>query len=321
MHKLDLKDLKIIKELDQDPDIATSQLAKKIGVSQQVADYRLKNLQKNKVIFAILPLIDMSKLGYTLFRVHVRFKQISEQKKSEFESFIKNNSNCFFIGSVGGRWDHYFDIFAESALQFQESLAQIISRFKNEIQEYETFTIVRIHIFNYKYILDNAPKSTTFGETAEKQELDDIDKKILATIKTDSRQPYLQTSTIVGLSRNAIKEHIKRLKEKKIISGNRIFLNSQLMNQEAYKLLLRLRNDPDQKQRLIQFAKIHKNIIYALEMMGPYQLDLEVEIENRELLQDLIIQLRDLFPIIEDYEIMPLFRDSGIDFYPITKTE
>jgi DNA-binding Lrp family transcriptional regulator len=91
------------------------------------------------------------------------------------------------------------------------------------------------------------------------------------------------------------------------------------MGKESYKLLLKLKNDQEQKNRLLQFSKQNKNIIYFLELMGKYDADLEIEIENREKLQELIIEIRNEFPFIEDYEIMPLFYDLGSDFYPAEK--
>jgi len=318
--KLDMKDLRILKELDQNPDITTSRLAKRTGTSQQVADYRLRNLMKNKVITSVIPLIDVGRLGYTLFRVHIRFRSISEEKKKAFEDEVFSSHKCFFIGSVGGRCDHYFDLFAESPSDFQRNLAGITDKFKEEIQEYETFTITRIHIFNYKYVLENIePREVVIEELTGNEDLDKLDDKILRVMKKDSRKPYLQIGQEVGLARNAVKERIRKLEQRKIIAGNRIFLNSALLNKESYKLLLKLKGDEEGKQKIIQFAKINKNIIYALELMGRYDLDLEIEIEDRKKLQDLIIELRNSFPTITDYEIMPLFYDSGIDFFPIEK--
>lgn len=319
-YKLDMKDIRLLRELDKNPDITVSRLAKNIGVSQQVADYRLKNLIKDKVIMAIPAWVDMGKLGYSLFRVHIRFKTISSEKKKEFEDYIFKNYKCFYIGSVGGRWDNYFDLFAKSPLEFEKNLEEIAGKFKEEIQEFETFTILRIHVFNYKYLFDNTiSKEFVFNQVAEINNIDQTDNKILQIIKYDSRIPYLQIGQKIGLTRNAVKERIKKLHQRKIIVANRIILNPDLMGKESYKILFKLKSDNEQKKKLLGFAKINKNIIYALELMGQYQLDFEIEIENREKLQELLIELRNNFPIIQDYEIMPLFYDYGFDLCPLDK--
>jgi DNA-binding Lrp family transcriptional regulator len=315
-----MKDLRIIKELDKDPDVTISRLAKNVGVSQQVADYRMKNLLKKKIVTNILPLIDMGRLGYGLYRAHIRFRVISKQKKAEFEQHVFNNYKCFFIDSVGGRWDEYFDIFAQSTIEFQKKLSEITETFKGIIQECEVFTITQIHIFDYKYGLESTPRETSLMATAPNPEkLDQKDKKILNVIKNNARMPYAEIGKKIGLSRSTIKERIMKMHNRKIIAANRIFLNPSLMGKESYKLLLKLKNDQEQKNRLLQFSKQNKNIIYFLELMGKYDADLEIEIENREKLQELIIEIRNEFPFIEDYEIMPLFYDLGSDFYPAEK--
>ncbi len=317
-YKLDAKNIRLLRELDKNPKIAISQLAKRIGVSQQVADYRLKNLIKAKVIISVPSWIDMGKLGYSLFRVHIRFKTISLDRKKDFESYIFKNYKCFYVGSVGGKWDSYFDLFAKSSVEFDSEISKICSKFQEEIQEFETFAILRIRVFNYKYLFENAvSKEFIFNEVSLIEEIDETDKKILQIIKSNAQTPYLKIGQKIGMSRNAVKERIKNLHKQKIIAGNRIILNSALMGKESYKILFKLKGDNIQKENMLQFAKINKNIIYALELMGQYQLDFEIEIENREKLQELLIEIRNNFPIIQDYEIMPLFYDFGFDLCPL----
>jgi len=316
-YKLDIKDMRILNELDSNADIVINRLAKNVKVSQQVADYRMKNLMKDKVILSTLPLIDMGKLGYSLFRTHIRFKSISEEKRKKFEDHVFKNYMCFYIGAIGGKWDSYFDIFAKSPSEFQEKLSEIVSMFKEEIQEYETLTIIRIHVFNYKYLMNKYSTEIILNELGNEERIDEIDSKILLAIKTDSRTPYLRIADKVGLTRNAVKERLIKLHKRKVIVSDRLFLNPELMGKESYKLLFKLKGDEEQKKKLLDFARHNKSIIYALELMGSYQLDLEIEIENRKELQKLLIELRNKFPIIEDYEILSLFYDSGSDFYPI----
>ena len=60
--KLDLKDKKILYELDLNSRATLNEIAKKVGLSKQVVDYRLKNLIKNNVINRFYTAINFSKL-------------------------------------------------------------------------------------------------------------------------------------------------------------------------------------------------------------------------------------------------------------------
>ncbi len=318
--KLDLKDKKILREFIVNPNISLSRISKNIGLSQQNVDYRLKNLFRKKIILSVVSCIDLTRLGFIPFRIHIRFKSISEEKKKNFEKFIFENYKCLYMGSVGGRWDHYFDIFAESILDFQNNISEILDKFSEEVQDYETFTIVSAHVFNYKYISDDVnPDEFVLLNSNANFEIDSIDSEILKIVKKNSLTPYSKIGLDVGLTRNAVKARINKLKEKGVIVKERMFLNPNSIGMESYKILLKLGCDAEERKKLIQFARVHKNIIYTLELMGSYDMDLEIEIKNREELQKLIIQLRNNFKIIKEYEIMPLFYDFVSDFYPIEK--
>lgn len=67
--KLDKKDRKILYQLDIDGRQTLSQLGKKISLSKQVVDYRLKNLVKTSVISEFYTVINFSKLGYTQYKL------------------------------------------------------------------------------------------------------------------------------------------------------------------------------------------------------------------------------------------------------------
>lgn len=312
---VDMKDLRILRELDQNPDLFLNKLAKKVQVSQQVVDYRVKNLVKRNIISKIIPMIDLSKLGFFLYRVHIRFRTISSERRREFEDYIFKNFKCFFIGAIGGKWDEYFDLFSENSQKFQDDLTIINEKFSDIIQEYDIMEITKIHLFNYKYLSRFVDEKVIMGSSI-REKIDETDYKILSTIKNNSRSSYLDMGFKVKLSRNAVKERIKKMSAKGIIFGNRMFLNSKAMKKESYKLLLRMKSGTEAKEKLMRFVKNTEEVIYFLELLGKYDFDLEIEVDNREKLQEFIIKLRNNFNII-DYDLMPLFYDYGSDFFPI----
>jgi Lrp/AsnC family leucine-responsive transcriptional regulator len=314
---VDMKDLRILRELDQNPDLFLNKLAKKIQISQQVIDYRVKNLFKRNIISKIIPIIDLSKLGFFLYRTHVRFKTISGEKRREFEDYIFKNFECFFIGAIGGKWDEYFDLFSENSQKFQEDVTRINEKFSDIIQEYDIMEITKIHLFNYKYLSKFIDEKVIMGSLI-REKIDEIDHKILSVIKGDSRISYLDLGFKVKLSRNAVKERIKKMSAKGIIVGNRMFLNSKAIEKESYKLLLKMKSGPEDKEKFIKFVKNSEEVIYFLELLGKYNFDLEIEVDNREKLQEFIIKLRNNFNVI-DYDLMPLFYDYDSDFFPIRK--
>lgn len=318
MEKLDVKDHRILKELDENADISLRQLAKNVRLSHQVVEYRLKKLINNRVILAISSWIDYGKMGYMLFRVHIRFKTFSKEKRREFENFVIKSHKCFCVGSVLGEWDEYIEIIARMPSDFENEINEIAGKFSDEIEDYETLIINRMHVFSYGYIMEGM-KSKNFvsQDTIQEIPIDENDIEILKILSKNSRTPILQIASDIGMSRSAVKERIKKLHEKEIISGNRMLINFKKMGKESYKIFFKMKSNETERKRFIEFARVHPNIIYAFELFGTYQMDIEVQIDNREKLQELLINMRTMFPIINDYSVMSVLDNEGINFYPM----
>src|SRR3989338_6912554 len=81
--KLDLKDKKILYELDLNSRATLNEIAKKVGLSKQVVDYHLKNLIKNNVIQQFYTVINFSKLGYTQYKLYLKFQNVNPATEKE----------------------------------------------------------------------------------------------------------------------------------------------------------------------------------------------------------------------------------------------
>ena len=71
MYKLDLKDRKILYELDLNCRQSNTQIGKKVGLKKDVVNYRINNMGKEGVIKNFWTAINTFKLGYDVFRVYI----------------------------------------------------------------------------------------------------------------------------------------------------------------------------------------------------------------------------------------------------------
>jgi len=320
--KIDLKDRKILHELDLEANIPTTKLAKNVGLSQQVVDYRIKNMIKNDIIIGFFTVIDVVQLGYSLYRIHFRFKNVSKEKREEINQFFNKNPFVLWSAYVGGRWDYIVDFFSKSNKEFSDNLEKIIEKFKDSIQDYEAFNILFLNMYPHKYlkIANNKKnyKTITIGKELNNQKLEKVDVDVLNHIKNNSRFPFLQVAELLKLDRNTIKYRINKLKQRKIIIGEKLYFRPDKLDLESYKVFFEIDNtDKELEKKLFKFFEIEKEIVYSLKMIGKWNVDIEVEVKSRNELQDLIIKIRNRFPIIKDYEIMPIFKDTRVDFSPM----
>jgi len=72
--KLDIKDKKILYELDMDARQSISSIAKRVGLSKEVVNYRIRRMEKEGLIDGYYAIIEYSKLGYMYCRLIMTFR-------------------------------------------------------------------------------------------------------------------------------------------------------------------------------------------------------------------------------------------------------
>ena len=102
LYKLDIKDKKLLYELDLNSRQSFNQLAKKLKISTNSVIYRIKNLQKDGIIKEFPTIIDIGKLGFIGFRLYLKLQGITPKKEEEIINFLKNKEIVSWIVSIEG---------------------------------------------------------------------------------------------------------------------------------------------------------------------------------------------------------------------------
>ena len=82
-------------------------------------------------------------------------------------------------------------------------------------------------------------------------EIDDFDRQILFELDKNCRQSTAQLTEKLGRSRQTIEYRIKRLQDLKVLTGFNAIFNASKMGFYPYKFKLKLRNVPEDRQRLL----------------------------------------------------------------------
>ena len=88
---MDKIDRKLLYELHWNARQTYSRLAKKLGISKQVARYRVEQLQKNDVLKSTHAVIDWRKLGYNALRIYLKWQNISPEIEQEIYAFLRKD--------------------------------------------------------------------------------------------------------------------------------------------------------------------------------------------------------------------------------------
>ncbi len=317
--KLDLKDKKILYELDLDSRATLSEIAKKVKLSKQVVDYRIKNLLKNKVIKQFYTVINFSKLGYTQYKLYLKFQNVNLEKEKEIIDYWINNKNSIWVASCRGKWDLAASILAKDINDFGGVLSNFIHKYGLFILEKDVLITQMSPVFTKAYLTkQNEKKRFVYGGKIEHYELDETDKKILKTLSTNARITILEMMKSLNLTRDIIAYRMKRLAKDSMIHQYRVLINLDKIHHKLYKIILRLHSlTPEKEKRLIAYVALHPRGLQYLKLIGSWDAELEFEVKDDGQLHKILLEIRNKFSnIIRDYDTLLIHQEHKLNYYP-----
>ncbi|MFH1839833.1 MAG: winged helix-turn-helix transcriptional regulator [Nanoarchaeota archaeon] len=321
MINLDKKDLKILSEIDKNSRRTDSEIAKKVGLSKQVVNYRIQRFIDNKLITDFYTLVNVGKLGLNSYYVFLQLEKINkEQEKTLLRKLGLLGYVGWLVGGIG-RWDVILLIYADSISTFDKLLTETINLCGEHVHEYAFTTLIEAEHISYKFLdTSNNIYNVKQTEKIHINDLDDIDKKILKVISQNARMSIVDISKKIKKPVNITNYHLKRLIKAKIIEGFKPKININKLGYQWHLLLLQLQNLSEQrKKQFIEFCKQNKKIYYITNTIGNYNVMLDLHVKSSEEFKEVLLELKDKFSdIIKLYESMVIFDEYKIDYVPKT---
>ncbi len=103
MVTIDLKDRKILYELDLDCRQSNTQIGKKVGLKKDVVSYRIKKLEDEGFIKNYYTVIDAYRIGYNLFRYYINFQYVTSELRREIIDYFVNYKNICTVAHAAGK--------------------------------------------------------------------------------------------------------------------------------------------------------------------------------------------------------------------------
>ena len=102
-HRLDSLDTQIIQALEEDSRLSFRKLAQKVGVTTNILQHHVENLEHEGIILGYVPIIDTAKMGYALTAIIMI--QIEGGHIVEVENEIAKESNVLSVYDITGEYD------------------------------------------------------------------------------------------------------------------------------------------------------------------------------------------------------------------------
>ncbi len=317
--KLDKKDSKILYYLDINSRQTLSQLAKKVGLSKQAVDYRIRNLVSRGVVSQFYAVINFSKLGYTHYKLYLKFQNVNPEREKRIITYWVNSKSSIWVASCHGRWDMAVSLLCRDVNVLGDVLTDFLNKYAKFILEKNILITQISPIFTKTYLTEQKEKREfTLGGEIGRYKPDDVEKKILSVLAVDARTPLLNLMKRTALTRPVVSYRLKKLAKDNVISSYRVMINLNRIGYSLYKVLLRLQNLSSQKENEFSyFIKQHPNGVQFLRLLGSWDVELEFEVRDEEHLHRILMDVRNRFSdIIRDYDTLLIYREHKLNYFP-----
>ncbi len=148
--KLDSKDKKILEQLQTNARQTIAEIAKKTKLPRDVVVYRIKKLEKSKVIRAHHTLLNPQKLGYPLY-VYVLFScyNIKPEEEKKFISYLTSHKQIIYVAKNSGQFDFTIGVCAKDYLDFDNIIRDIRQKFADVIKNIISQPTVQEYKFDW----------------------------------------------------------------------------------------------------------------------------------------------------------------------------
>jgi len=308
MVKLDLKDKKILRELDIDCRQSYRSIGRKVGLSKDIIASRVKKLQNEGFIKFFFTSIDSSRLGYTSFRFYLTFKNTTKEIEKEIIDYFVKNKYVWIVQSVKGKYDLVVCIWVREIIDFYTFWEKTLNKY-HQYFEKQVFSVYFQH-YVFK-ISQNFFSDNEFKYDERRYELvgggkkiktDDIDISILRNLANNAKMSTTDIAKNLDISSITVKNRIERLIKSGVIQGFRYYGDLIKHGFKLYKADINL-IDYTKKQAIIEYILKNPHLLIITKSAGHADLELEFSVKD---VSELLLILEDLvnkFPnTIKNYD-------------------
>lgn len=320
MVSLDLKDRKILYELDLDSRQPISKIGKKVGLPKTSVAYHIKKMQDLGVIRQFYTVIDAYKLGYTSIRIYLTFQYASLEIRNEILQYFMDNKYTYWIGTIEGPFDLVVIMWIRELYEFHQFWKQTLTRYRDFFQDERFSIFLQLLHFPNSYLLEDHPSTNrkVFERIGGRLrvEVDELDLKILKALSKDARIPLLTLAENTQTSAATVSKRIKQLKEKGIIQGFRTDIDIGKIGYKQFKVDIDFR-DYRKIDAVSQYVRENPQLIYITITAGHADLELSFRFGSVAEVSKVMDDLYRKFPnVIRSYHYFFVAKIHKLQYMP-----
>ena len=301
MENLDLKDRKILYQLDLNCRQSNTQIGRKVGLSKEVVNYRIKRMQDLRVINYFWTAINSLKLGYYAFRIYINFLDVSPEIKNEIIEYFKKYKNIWTLQIAKGPVDLGAVLWANDVYNFGQFWNRILDKYGNYFENYSVSILTQVNCLKKTYLISDGYKKSDrefykINCSGDPVEIDEMDYQLLNEIATNARIPLVQLAEKLNTSSQTINYKIKNMIKKGIILAFRVCIDNSKLGLQSCIIDIYLKDHTKGKQ-IEEYIKGNPYVENIMDItIGWCDLNFELMVKDIDTLTRLIEEIDNRYP-------------------------
>ena len=293
MVKIDLKDKKILYQLDLNSRQTLNTIGSKVRLNKTVVQYRINRLVKKGIIKNFYTSINFYKLGYINLGIYVNYQYYTPEIEKEIINYFVNSKQAWFIANIQGKFDLIVLFSVSNMNQFFSFWKKTLAKYRFYFQSAFISFFTKTYYLPISYLVDNQNNKERLElvDGGNKVDIDDTDKKILQYISLNSRKPLIEIAKDLKITSTTIANRIKQLENIKVINGYRINIDYLKLGYQLFNVHYNLKNY-DKIHQILSHLKRNPHLISASEVIDSCDISLNYHIKD---FKDLHIIIKDTY--------------------------
>ncbi|NOR85918.1 winged helix-turn-helix transcriptional regulator [archaeon] len=323
LNVLSIKDRKILKELFDDGRRPYSVIAKKVGLSKEVVNYRVKKILDQKILIGFNTVIDINKLGWQSYFVHTKLKNIDVNIEEKIINFITEHPNIAQVLKCIGTYDLVLKVFVKDYVEANNLMKNIEIKFKTYIGEYYIDFVDQEIPIPVPFLY--APFKIKEYNSIPKKDITPVsilptDLQILKLLSNNSRLPVADIAKQLNMSRELARHHVKKLEKNKMIIKYRPSARSgsKAVGYSWYFVMLKLNELNDDRYKKLQFYIINNpNMTYYYKCVGSHDIMFEIRLKTSDEFNMVIMDIRTILKNdLKSHELTIILKEYKYTYFP-----
>ena len=299
MMKFDLKDRKILYELDLNCRQSNTQIGKKVGLKRDVVAYRIKKLQDEGVIKNFFTVIDTFKLGYSVFRIYINYQYVTSEIKEEIIKYFVNNKNSWVVATIKAEVDLDVVVWVKDIFEFYQFWEKTLDKYEDYFAKYAISIYIQSMVYKKSYLIPDIQEKSNREMCkmicgGKSVEIDNIDHKLLNELAVNARAPLIDLAEMLKCSSQSVNYRIKNLVKSGIITSFRVNIDLSKLGLQRFKVDIYLK-DHKLKKPILDYLSDKPFLEFMNLALGWADLEPELVVKNFDELLKILEEINSKF--------------------------